>query len=157
MTGAKTFSYLDDGLLTESEMLRGAGEGSRFVRARAEHSPKIHVEGRPVLHLRAKSDSTATNFVAVLLDCSDAGSCRVVSRAFLEARYRDGLAKGKDLEPGKWYDLEIEFIDKSHVLADDHHFEVLVASSSNTWVAPSESRATNTLDLKGSFLELPVR
>ena len=157
LDGGKQFSFFDDGALTESEMLRGVGEGTRFARARVAHSPNVHLEGRPVLHLRAKSDSTATNFVAVLLDCTEAGACKVISRAFMDARYRDGLAKAKDLEPGKWYDLELAFIDKSYVLEKGHRLEVLVASSSNTWVAPSQQRATNTISLEDSFLQLPVR
>ena len=154
----KEFGYLDDGALTESEMLRGAGEGTRWIRASVKHSPKIHVEGRPVLHLRARSDSTATNFIAVLVDVAKSGGTpRIVSRAFLDARYRDGLKKAKELEAGKWYDLKLEFIDKSYVLDEGHSFEVWIASSSTSWVAPARERATNTISLTDSYLELPVR
>ena len=157
LKGPKSFTYLDDGLLTESEMLRGSGEGTRFVRAAVSDSEGLHVEGRPVLHLQAASDSPNTHFVAVLADCVEGGSCSVVSRAFMDAGYRDGLAKSKDLEPGKTYDFALEFIDKSYVVPKGHRLEVFIASSSNTWVAPSEERATNTISLKGSFLQLPVR
>ncbi len=151
-------TILDDGLLTESEMLRGIGEGRRFVRVEVRGSEGVgRIAGRPILRLVAKSDQPSTHFVAVLCDVGANGACRVVSRAFFNARYRDGLAKGKDLEPGRTYLFDLEFIDKDYVVAKDHHLELLIASSSNTWVAPDERRATNTLFLSKSRLLLPLR
>lgn len=155
LDGPKTFAYFDDGALTESEMLRGIGQGSRYVRVKVPHSSGIRLEGRPVLNLKASSDSASTHFVAVLCDVAPTGGCRVVSRAFLNARYNDSLAKGKDLEPGKKYTFKLQFIDKDHVVAKDHHLELIIASSSNTWVAPDERRATNTLYLHESSLDIP--
>lgn len=152
---ADEFDYLDDGALTESEMLRGIG-ASRFARIEVPKSSGIRIEGRPVLHLTAASDAPSTHFVAVLCDVGPDGSCRVISRAFMNARYRDGLTKGKDLEPGKKYGFDLEFIDKDHVVAKDHHLEVIVASSSNSWVAPDENRATNTIWFEDSYLEVPI-
>ena len=110
-----------------------------------------------MLHLSAAGDTASTHFVAVLLDVAETGQQKVISRAFLNARYRDGLTKGKDLEPGKRYGFDLEFIDKDHVVADDHHLELIIASSSNTWVAPDENRATNTIWFEDSYLEVPIR
>lgn len=152
-----TFSYLDDGTLTESEMLRGAGEGQRYVRVPVPGTEGLRFEGRPVLHLKAQTDSPSTHFTAVLCDVGPSGACDVVSRAFLNARYNWGLEEGRDLEPGKKTTFDLQFIDKSYVLAKDHSLELLIASSSNTWVAPDESRATNTLYLKDSSIEIPLR
>ena len=152
----KEFTYLDDGALTESEMLRGVGEGERFVRAKVSDSSGIRIEGRPVLDLVAESDSPSTHFVAVLCDVGPSGRCDVISRAFLNARYNSSLEKGKDLVPGKKTTFRLEFIDKDHVVAEDHHLELLIGSSSNTWVAPDENRAQNTLYLDKSSLRLPI-
>ena len=74
----------------------------------------------------------------------------------MNARYRTGLKRGKDLEPGKRYGFDLEFIDKVYSLADDHHFELMISSSSTSWVAPDERRANNTLYLDKSYLELPL-
>jgi X-Pro dipeptidyl-peptidase len=151
----KEFGYLDDGALTESEMLRGVG-ASRYTRVEVPKSSGIRIQGRPVLHLSAESDSVSTHFVAVLLDVGAGGQQQVISRAFLNARYRDGLTKGKDLEPGKRYGFDLEFIDKDHIVAKDHHLEVIIASSSNTWVAPDENRANNTIFFGDSYLKVPT-
>jgi X-Pro dipeptidyl-peptidase len=150
------FSYFDDGLLTESEMTRGVGEGVRYARVKVPGSSNIRIEGRPVLHLEAESDSPSTHFVAVLCDVSPSGACDVISLAFLNARYNSSLAKGKDLVPGKKTTFNLEFIDKDHIVAKDHHLELLIGSASNTWVAPDENRAQNTLYLDASSLSLPI-
>jgi len=150
------FTYFDDGALTESEMLRRIGEGERYTRVKVPHSSGIRIEGRPVLRLVAESDSPSTHFVAVLCDVDASGRCSVVSRAFLNARYRAGLGKGRDLEPGKRYTFKLQFIDKDYVVAKDHHLEVLIGSSSDTWVFPDERRARNTLYLNESSIDLPI-
>lgn len=149
-------TYFDDGTLTESEMFRRRDD-SRFIRVKLKNSSGIRIAGRPVLRLSAESDSASTHFISVLLDVDKNGNSKVISRAFLNARYRDGLRKGKDLKPGKRYRFDLEFIDKDHVVAKDHHLELIIASSSDTWVAPDERRATNTIYLKGSKLKLPLR
>ena len=153
--GKGKVDVFDDGALTESEMLRGPAS-DRFVRVELKGTSGIRIQGRPVLHLKASSDATSTHFVAVLCDVGPSGTCGVISRAFMNARYRDSLEKGKDLEPGKNYVFDLEFIDKDHIVADDHHLELYIASSSNTWVFPNETRATNTIDLGASTLELPL-
>jgi hypothetical protein len=153
--GKATAEFYDDGLLSESEMLRGPGS-DRFLRVRLRGTSGIRIQGRPVLHLRATSDAASTHFVAVLCDVGPSGSCGVISRAFMNARYRASLRRGRDLKPGKSYTFDLQFIDKDHVVAEDHHLELLIASSSNTWVFPNEVRATNTIDMKDSSLELPL-
>jgi X-Pro dipeptidyl-peptidase len=152
------FTYTDDGALTESEMLRGIGQGSRFIRVPVRKSEGIgRISGRPILKLVAKSNEPSTHFVAVLCDVSGPnGPCSVISRAFLNARYRNGSEKGKDLKPDTAYAMDLEFIDKDHIVAKGHHLELLIGSASNTWVAPDEARATNTLILGKSRLLLPL-
>jgi X-Pro dipeptidyl-peptidase len=153
--GKGEFTYLDDGALTESEMLRGVG-AQRYLRVSLPKTGGVHIAGRPVLRLAASSDSPSTHFIAVLAEVGS-GSPRVISRAFMNARYRESLRKGKDLEPGKRYVFDLEFIDKDHIVDEDAHLELFIASSSNTWVFPDDTRATNTIYLGDSRLILPVR
>lgn len=151
------FSFVDDGALTESEMVRGIGAGSRYVRVRVPGTEGgLRFGGRPVLRLSASSDQPSTHFVAVLCDVGSDGACKVVSRAFLNARYRNGLGQGQDLEPAKAYTFPLEFIDKDYVVAPGRHLELIIGSSSTTWVASDERRAVNTLHLGDSVLDLPV-
>lgn len=154
--GKGEFTFFDDPALTESEMLRGVGEGERYVRIDLPKVSGVHIQGRPVLRLHASSDATSTHFNAVLCEVDGSGRLRVISRAFMNARYHDGLREGNDLEPGKRYRFDMEFIDKDYVVPEDSHLAVLISSSSATWIVPDQQRATNTLHLKRSTLELPV-
>jgi X-Pro dipeptidyl-peptidase len=149
------FTYLDDGALTESEMLRNVGS-SRYTTVDLPKATSLRMEGRPVLHLVASSDSPTTHFISILLDVGPTGAKTVISRAFMNARYRDTLEKGTDLKPGEKYEFDLEFIDKDYVVAPDHHLALLIASSSSTWVASDAGRARNTLNLDQSTLELPL-
>ncbi len=149
-------TYFDDGTMTESEMVRTSSSNERWVGAVVPNSSGVRIAGRPVLRLAAASDKTSTHFIAILCDVGPSGRCDIISRAFLNARYRDGLEKGKDLEPNKRYTFDLEFIDKDHIVADDHHLEVRIASSSDSWVLPDRQRATNTLFLGDSHLALPL-
>lgn len=156
LAGEKRFTYFDDGTMTESEMVRSPSSQGRWVKVKVKDSSGLRIVGRPILRLAASSDSTSTHFVATLCDVGPTGSCGIISRAFMNARYRDGLAKGKDLKPGTRYFFDMEFIDKDYIVARDHHLEVRIASSSTSWVAPDRQRATNTLFLDSSSLLLPL-
>jgi X-Pro dipeptidyl-peptidase len=153
LTGGE-FVYLDDGTLTESEMMRGPAS-DRFVVVDVP-AKDLRLQGRPILHLAASSDSPSTHFVAVLLDVGPGGQGTVISRAFMNARYGNGLEEGVDLEPGAKQVFRLEFIDKDYIVPAGNHLRVIIASSSNTWVAPDASRATNTLYLDESTLEIPL-
>ena len=156
LEGEKEFTYFDDGTVTETEMVRSPSSQGRWVKVEVENSSGLRIAGRPVLRLAASSDSTSTHFVATLCDVGPSGNCSIISRAFMNARYRDGLTKGKDMDPGKRYFFDLEFIDKDYIVAPDHRLEIRIASSNNTWVAPDRQRATNTLFLDDSTLLLPV-
>jgi len=149
-------TFLDDGLLTESEMLRGIG-AERYARLVVPGSEGLAIEGRAVLDLHATSDSASTHLIGIMCDVGPTGACTVISRAFLNARYADSLSSGTDLTPGEQRSFRLEFIDKDWQLAPDHHLEVIVASSSLTWVASDQARARNTIYPASSTLEVPLR
>jgi X-Pro dipeptidyl-peptidase len=146
--GTGDASWFDDGLLTESEMLRDAC-GPRCVRLPLDLAG-THIMGRPKLHLRFTADQPSTHLVGVLVD----GSGDVISRAFMNARYRSGLETGADLVPGEPADATLEFIDKDFYVGDGA--ELILASSSSTWVLSDENRANVTVDLAASSLEIPT-
>lgn len=154
--GQGEVTYFDDGALTESEVLRGIGEGRRWVRVSLERLSGLRISGRPVLELVASSDQPSTHFSALLCEVSATNPCEVVSRAFMNARYRASLRRGRDLKPGRTYTFRLGFIDKDHVVEPGNHLELRIASSSVTWVAPDERRAFNTIYLGRSRLIVPV-
>lgn len=149
------FTYLDDGTLTESEMLRST-TGARHLRIPIPGTNGAHLRGRPVLHLDLVSDQPSTHVVATLCAVGSDGVCAVVSRAFANARYRGGRTFGEDLVPGARTTVEMEFIDKDYIVPASAQLVLYVASSSTTWVVPDERRATNTIHPAGSRIDLPL-
>ncbi len=154
--GGTPTTIVDDGAVEDEQMFAGAGEGQRFVRIPVPRSEGLHIQGRPVLRLAFSSSMPSTQLDAILCDVGSDGACKVVSRAFLNARYLEGKDVGSDLVPGKLYVAPLQFIDKDHVVAEGHHLELIVSSSSSTWVVPDEMRAQNTLLLDQSVLVLPT-
>lgn len=154
--GAGRFTYYDDGLLTESEMLRGLGDGLRFKRVALNVPAGTRIGGRPVVALRAASSQRGTHFVATLVDRGPGGATAIVSRGLLNARYRLGLERGVDLVPGRFETHPVELIDKEWIVQPGHRLELLIASANTTWGLSDERRAVNTIDLSGSRIVLPV-
>lgn len=153
--GSGTASWLDDGALTETEMLEGTC-GPRCARLDLPVRGPAQFIGRPRLHLRATVDQPSTHLAATLVDVAADGSETVVTRGWLNARYRDGLEKGTDVPAGKPLDYTLELVDKDWVLADGHQLAVYLSSSSTDWVLSDERRANVSIDLAASSLELPV-
>lgn len=149
------FTYLDDGTLTESEMLRSSA-GARALRLSVPGTAGAHLRGRPVLHLAVTSDQPSTHFVATLCSVGADGVCTVITRAFANARYRGGREIGEDLVPGVGMTVDLEFIDKDFIVSATHHLELFIASSSTTWVVPDERRAMNTITPGASSIDLPL-
>ena len=155
--GTGDVEYVDDGVLTESEMLEGDCSDGRCVRVALDGLSGMHLQGRGRVRLSATSDQASTHFVAVLLDVAPDGVETVITRGFMNARYRGGLGAGVDVAPGAKSVYEIELIDKDFVVEDGHSVELVLASSSTTWVVSDERRATNVLHLGESSVEVPVK
>jgi predicted acyl esterase len=153
--GEADMDIFDDGTLTESEMLRDTCRLG-CVHLKLAGLEGRQIVGRPRISLRATSDQPSTHFVAVLLERTASGEAKVISRGFMNARYRKTLEKGEDVEPGVPQTYEIELIDKDNMVAADSTVELLLASSSITWVVSDENRANNTLHLAESSIEIPI-
>ena len=154
--GTEDAEYLDDGTLTENEMLQNGCTGGRCVKVDLPGLAGMHLQGRARIKLRATSDQPSTHFVAWLLDVAPGGAEKIISRGYMNGRYRKGLQSGVDIVPGEKDTYEIELIDKDYVVAPDHTVQLVLASSNVTWVVSDERRATNTLHLAESTIEVPV-
>ena len=154
--GSEDVDYFDDGVLTESEMLRDVCQVRCVHLDLGTAVSGRQIVGRPRVRLRATSDRPSTHFAVVLAERTKGGEVKVISRGFMNARYRKSLEKGVDVEPGVPQDYDIDLIDKDHLVGEDSTVELYVASSSTTWVLSDENRANNTLHLGGSRIELPV-
>ena len=151
-------TIIDSGALVESAVVNDLAEGEHWIRVPVTTPAEIRLEGRATLELTFASNQSGTTFAALLCDVTVAtGACTPVTRAFANARYRNGYERAQGLGIGEIERMTLEFIDTDHQLAPGHVFELRIASSSPTWIASDPLRAINTLYVSESTLHLPTR
>lgn len=89
----------------------------------------LEVTGRVKLVLWASCDAPDTDFVAKLCDVYPDGRSFNICEGILRARFREGFAKEKPMEPGKVYRFEIDLWSTSIVFNRGHRIRVHVTSS----------------------------
>ena len=150
-------SYLDDGALTDVPAATRGKLAKRLVFDAEPVAEAMHVAGEPVVHLQATSNMKDTQFTVLLYDVAPDGGATFLSRGYFDARHRESLAQGKDLVPGERFAVQWALHPRDHVLEAGHHLRVVVKSS-DPYVIPDETRATNTIHFggEGSWIELPL-
>ncbi|MGH2758177.1 MAG: CocE/NonD family hydrolase C-terminal non-catalytic domain-containing protein, partial [Actinomycetota bacterium] len=110
------------------QLLMGA-EGARLLYDSAPMPTRTRIVGVPVVDLYATIDTNDTNFVAHLYDVAPGGKATYISRGYLDARHRQGLARGTDVASGKPLNYRIELLAQDYELAEGHVLRLLLASS----------------------------
>ena len=157
-------SYVDDGVALDQLGARGqapareAGKGRSYLVFDAEPAAApMHLAGEPLVHLQAASSMRDTQLTVLVYDVDPDGKATLVTRGYLDARHREGLAQGKDLTPNERTPFQWTLHPRDHVVETGHHLRVVVKSS-DPYVIPDETRATNTVHFgaEGSWIELPL-
>ncbi len=165
-------AYADVPLMTESLALAMKGGDTMAWFESEPLTRELRIAGVPRLDLLASSSDVSTHYTPVLFDLGppanpEAAQCVfvppqdacVISRGFLNSRYRRGLDQNEDLEPDELYRAPIRFIDNDWVIPAGHRIGVAVMSSNLWWAVPDDVRSTNALFThpdSPSVLVLPV-
>jgi X-Pro dipeptidyl-peptidase len=152
--------FVDTGRMTESDALTLMGQPNKDVLwfTSPALTQDVRISGLPKLDLFAQTVGTSTHYTPVLFDlgppvtttpsiCTFEPSREacVISRGFLNARYRDGLEIGKDLVPNATYHATVRFIDQDWVVKAGHRIAVAIMSSNVHWAISDQERALNTI------------
>jgi X-Pro dipeptidyl-peptidase len=138
-------SFIDDPTMTEERMMM-AGADPGWVLYTSEPVPEqMRISGEPEVSLELVSDTTSTHVAAYLADVAPDGSSTRITRGFMNSRYRDGLAEGRDLVPGEAYQVRFTMAPADHVVAAGHRIALAVAGSNAIWALPDLQRATTTV------------
>lgn len=144
-----------DGSLEEVRQ-KGVPQPGTFLRFTSEPlAADLHLSGAPRVSLVVASTAKDTQLDVLLYEMDASGKLTFITRGYLDARHRESLEHGKDVEPGK--EETYAFI----LHARDHHVAagnrlVLDLTSQDKYVLPDAPGATNTLLLGPSTLELPL-
>lgn len=151
-------SFVDTGVMDETLIVGAVPEGDTWIQVPVATPSGVRLEGRARLDLVFSSDRPGTTFAAILCDVVVAtGACTPVTRAFANARYRNGYEQAQGLGINEVERMTLEFIDTDHQLAPGHAFELRITSSSPTWIASDPLRALNRIYVSESVLHLPTR
>ncbi|MGH2739312.1 MAG: CocE/NonD family hydrolase [Actinomycetota bacterium] len=104
-------------------------EGARLLYDSEPFESPTRLVGAPTVDLVASIDTTDTNFVAHLYDLAPNGTASYISRGYLDARHREGLRDGVDVEPGVPLHYRIELLAHDYILDEGHRLRLLIASS----------------------------
>jgi uncharacterized protein len=115
--------------------------------------------GRPHALLRASASAPLANWFARLSDVAPDGTVTQITGAGLNGAQRESMAEPRDLEPGRFYPLDIEMHLTSWVFPKGHRIRVAISNSLWPMVLPTPYAMTTSLDLggtDGSRIVLPV-
>lgn len=84
----------------------------------------LHLAGEPTLTLEGTLDQPTGRWIAVLYDVDADDQRDEISRAYLDARHRDGWEAGQDVPVGEPVTYTLSFFPRDHVVQAGHHLEL---------------------------------
>ena len=117
----------------------------------------IEILGAPTVYLTISSDKPVATAAVTLSDIHPDGAATRVTYGLLNLTHRASHETPEPLQPGQDYQVRIQLNEIAQRFETSHR--IRLALSSNYWPIawPSPERATLTIDLATSRLELPVR
>jgi predicted acyl esterase len=119
------------------------------------------VVGHPVARLRVRADASRSTVAVRLCAVAPDGTSLLVSRGLLNLSYREGLTGDAALsptpvEPGRWYDVEVELEACAYEFAPGERLRLAIATTEwpNAVAAPEPCGLE--VDLGASTLSVPV-
>ena len=117
------------------------------------------IMGRPHALLRAAADASLANWFARLSDVAPDGEVTQITGAGLSGAQRESMTAPKALEPGRFYDLDVEMHLTTWAFPKGHRIRLSVSNALWPMVLSTPYKMTTSLQLggdHGSRLQLPV-
>ena len=117
------------------------------------------IMGRPHAFLKASADAPLADWFARLSDVAPDGEVTQITGAGLSGAQRNSMTDPKPLEPGHFYDLDVEMHLTTWVFPKGHRIRLSVSNALWPMVLSTPYKMTTSLQLggdNGSRLQLPV-
>lgn len=155
-----TEALVDDVARSGRELAMAAQSPNRLLYATAPLREPLHLSGTARVRLVVSADRPAANLSVwlVTLPWSDerGGTASIVTRGWADPQNHRSLTEGEPLAPGRFYELQFDLQPDDQVIPAGARLAWMVFSSDRDftlWPAPGTQL---TVDLDGSWLELPV-
>lgn len=148
--------FTDSGLVSEEAALAApeAEQGWQWYTS-APVATDTRIAGTPRLRVTLTAGADHGHLTPVLVDVAPDGGRTVISRGFLDLRYRGGLERAVPVPVGTPVTATVRLAPQDHTLRAGHRLGLLVSGSDAAWAISDAPGATITL-LGGSELLLPV-
>lgn len=120
-------------------------------------STAVETLGRAKVHLRFSVDQPVAQIAARLSDILPDGSATRVTYGVLNLTHRESHEHPTYLEPGQWYDARLSLNEIAQCFPKGHRIRLSLSTSYWPLVWPAPQPVKIDLDLKHSYLDLPVR
>ncbi|MEO0829409.1 MAG: CocE/NonD family hydrolase [Pseudomonadota bacterium] len=111
------------------------------------------IVGAPRLKMRIAADQPRAQVCARLCDVRPDGTSMLISHGMLNLRLRNGLDRMEDLDPGTFYDVEVELDHCAYVLPAGHRLRLALSPLYWPFLWPEVGSAT--LRVTSGVLEVP--
>ena len=120
---------------------------------------EVAIMGRPHAYLKVSADVPLADWFARLSDIAPDGEVTQITGAGLSGAQRNSMSDPKPLEPGRFYDLDVEMHLTTWVFPKGHRIRLSVSNALWPMVLSTPYKMTTALELggnRGSRLQLPV-
>ena len=119
---------------------------------------ELAILGRPHALLQASATAPLADWFARLSDVAPDGTVTQITGAGINGAQRESMAEPRDLEPGKFYALDITMHLTSWVFPAGHRIRLAISNALWPMILPTPYAMTTSLELgsNGSRLTLPV-
>lgn len=122
----------------------------------------VRLSGVPRVTLRLSSSKAAANLSVwlVSLPWEDEKNTKIydniISRGWADPQNYKSLSKGEPLQPGQFYELSFELMPDDQIIRKGQQIGLMIFSSDKEFTLHPKPGTILTLDLNGTFMELPV-
>ncbi len=155
-----TEELVDDVALDGAALAAAATSVNRLLYATAELARPVHVSGTPRVTVRLAADRPAANLSVwlVSLPWSDGAPItdNLITRGWADPQNHSSLTEGRPLVPGELYDVAFDLQPDDQIIPAGQRIGLMIFSSDRDFTLWPEPGTELTIDLDGTFLELPV-
>lgn len=133
-------------------------EATWLTYASAPLSADIRIAGSPRVDAVAAISGSRAQLAPVLLDAAPGGAIKVITRGFLDVRYREGLDHRAEIPQGPDTEATVRMAPQDQIVRKGHQLVLALAGSNQPWAVP-EAPGTGfafRLGERGTTLRLPI-
>ncbi|WP_308493283.1 Xaa-Pro dipeptidyl-peptidase [Microbacterium terrisoli] len=149
-------TIVDDASKRVSTLAAASQSSNRLVYRTPVLNDDIRLSGTPTVSVNLSVDRPKANLSAVLLQYSDTGAAKVISRGWMDVENRNSDAVTDTITPGRFYQFSFAFEPKDYVFAEGTSIGVMVISSDNEYTVRPAAGTTLTVDPSKSKVSLPI-